>query len=76
MDEFISVQVDNMIDTVASLATKQPECYIYIYIFTHHNANTLNAGDKMMLGHEVGTVNFRLSITSLQPVGDQSPFHQ
>ena len=31
MDEFISVQVDNMIDTVASLATKQPEkCYIYI----------------------------------------------
>ena len=54
MDEFISVQVDNMIDTVASLATKQPECYIYIYIyfFTHHNANTLNAGDKMMLGHE------------------------
>ena len=50
MDEFICVQVDNMIDTVASLATKQPECYIYF--FTHHNANTLNAGDKMMLGHE------------------------
>ena len=61
MDEFISVQVDNMmIDTVASLATKQSECYIYIhiyiyiykYIYIYHNANTLNAGDKMMLGHE------------------------
>ena len=55
MDEFISVQVDNMIiqKQIQLLRLQQNnQNAIYIYSFTHHNANTLNAGDKMMLGHE------------------------
>ena len=59
MDEFISVQVDNMIiqqqiQMLRLQQNNQNDIYIYIYIYslTHHNANTLNAGDKMMLGHE------------------------
>ena len=54
MDEFISVQVDNMIiqkqiQLFRLQQNNQNAIYIYIYIY---NANTLNAGDKMMLGHE------------------------